>query len=239
MPLFNPSKLEKLTVVGFEKADRKLPAGPPFEAMFNPESYKEKYSIRYEDDQGLDSGGKELRYQFSPPAELVLQLILDGTGVDTIGLESLAPRPAVSQRVQNFLKLAYRINGKLHEPNWLRITWGKHLRFDGRLLNAEIHYTSFDPSGSPLRATIDATFTTDDETDRRMKLENKKSPDLTHHRTVIEGDTLLLLTQRVYGSPDHYLWVAAANGLDHFRRLTPGQELVFPPLPISATREDA
>ena len=53
---------------------------------------------------------------------------------------------------------------------------------------------------------------------------------LAKGRIVRSGDTLPLLTKQVYGSADRYLEVARVNGLDDFRRLTPGQELRFPPL---------
>ena len=46
---------------------------------------------------------------------------------------------------------------------------------------------------------------------------------------VLAGDTLPLLCQQIYGSATHYLQVAAFNGLDDFRVLEPGRELLFPP----------
>ena len=70
------------------------------------------------------------------------------------------------------------------------------------------------------------------EGERRAKEEAQKrtsSPDLTHRRVVVEGDTLPQLCREIYGSPEHYLRVAQVNGLDDFRDLSPGQELFFPP----------
>ena len=58
----------------------------------------------------------------------------------------------------------------------------------------------------------------------------KSSPDLSHVRVVVAGDTLPLLCNDIYGSPQHYLKVAADNGLDDFRQLIPGQRIVFAPL---------
>lgn len=231
MPLENPSKLEKLKITAFDSAHRTKQVGKVFEAMFNPESYQQKYAIEYESEQTLGSGGKEAQFRYSPPGELSIDLILDGSGVETIGGSGPGLRRSVADRIQHFLDTAYNINGKVHQPNWLRVQWGKHLKFDARLLEASIQYSAFAPSGDPLRATISATFTTDDETVKRLKREDKKSPDLTHHRIVLESDTLPQLSQEIYGSPDYFLWIAEANGLDHFRRLQPGQELVFPPLP--------
>ena len=53
---------------------------------------------------------------------------------------------------------------------------------------------------------------------------------MSHARLVRGGDTLPLMTQRVYGSTKLVLRVARANGLDHIRGLAPGRTLIFPPL---------
>ena len=58
----------------------------------------------------------------------------------------------------------------------------------------------------------------------------KSSPDVTHVRTVREGDTLPLLCWEVYGSSTPYPRVAAFNRLGGFRDLVVGSQLVFPPL---------
>jgi len=57
-----------------------------------------------------------------------------------------------------------------------------------------------------------------------------ESPDVTHKRTVQAGDTLPLMTERIYGDSKYYLEVAKINNLVNFRQLKPGQELFFPPL---------
>ena len=65
---------------------------------------------------------------------------------------------------------------------------------------------------------------------QRAAREKKSSPDLTHERVVKEGDNLPLMTYRIYGDPKYYLEVARVNGLTNFRKLTPGQKIVFPPI---------
>jgi hypothetical protein len=135
----------------------------------------------------------------------------------------------VSERVEEFLTLTFRMNGKIHEPNYLRVEWG-NLKFECRLDSVEIDYTSFDRDGTPLRAKLTVSLIADMEVEKRMALEDKKSSDLTHRRVVRQGDTLTLLTKEIYGTSAPYWRVAQANRLDNFRLLTPGQELAFPPL---------
>jgi nucleoid-associated protein YgaU len=68
------------------------------------------------------------------------------------------------------------------------------------------------------------------EDNLRVARENNSSPDLTHVRMVKEGDTLPLMTYRIYGDPKYYLEVAKANKINNFRKLKTGDIIIFPPL---------
>ena len=230
MALKNPFKLEKLKIKAYKS--RKRSTGDlvgTFAAMFNPESWKEKYEITYGKNQGFNSAGKEVGYARSKPSDLNLKLILDGTGATQFGIELLGKQKTVSERVKEFVDLTFRMNGSIHEPNFLVVEWGDRL-FSCRLGSAEVNYTSFNRDGTALRAELDVVLLGDKDVKKRMAEENKTSPDLTHSRIVKNGDTLPLLTKEVYGSSVHYLRVAEINNLDDFRNLLPGQEIHFPPL---------
>jgi len=231
-------KLEKLKIEAFGKRERTAASSlGTFEAMFNPSTVTQRYGNRYAQGQGATAGMNVARFANVLPASLQLQLLLDGTGVDQIGLLTLfGKNKTVGDRIDEFLKLAYRINKDVHEPNFLKVTWGKfnrHLNgdgFRGRLESASINYTSFERDGSPMRAQLDLAITADDAEDRQASGLNLSSPDLTHSRTVRTGDTLPLLTADIYGTPQHMVEVARANDLDQFRTLEPGRELLFPPI---------
>lgn len=224
-------KLEKLRISAFDTAERKgkPPPNKVFEAMFNPATYSRTYSTVWSKRQGINTSGAQLQYERSAPGELSLDLVLDGTGVDEMGIVTLTAPMTVAQRVQAFLDVAYTYNGTIHEPNHLVVEWGD-LELRCRLESVTIAYTLFGREGTPLRAELAVKLLSDDERKQRAKREDKQSPDLTHSRVVKSGDTLPLLTRQIYGSPAAYLDVARWNGLDDFRSLTPGQELLFPPL---------
>jgi LysM repeat protein len=233
MPLLN-EKLKKLTVKAYSSRARSgLPIGT-FEVMYNPVSFSQKYEISYGKNQGFDSSGRPANYARSKPRTLDLKLVLDGSGVNEMGVSSLFNRKSVSERVKDFIDLTFRINGKIHEPNYLVVEWGGKedggLIFSCRLESVNVTYTSFNRDGSPLRAELDIVLISDEEVGKRVKKEMKSSPDLTHSRIVKSGDTLPLLAKEFYGSSSFYLFVAQANNLSDFRNLTPGQELFFPPL---------
>jgi hypothetical protein len=232
MPLKNPFKLEKLKIKAYNNRDR---IGKPigtFEAMFNPASFSQRYKIQYGKGQGFNSTGKVLIYARSEPSQLTLQLILDGTGVEEIGLTALGSRQTVQERIKEFVDLTFGMSGGIHEPNYLVVEWGE-LNFWCRLGSVEITYTSFERDGTARRAELEVSLSSDTTPEKRMRTENKSSPDLTHRRIVRQGETLPLLTKEIYGSSQYYLQVAEASKLDNFRNLIPGQELVFPVLPGS------
>lgn len=229
-------KLEKLKIEAFEERARSTSLGT-FEAMFNPTTVTQRYANRFANTGAAQGVRQVARFATVAPATLNLQLLLDGTGVDQIGLLTLfGNNPTVGERIDDFLKLCYHVNGDSHEPSFLKVTWGKFSRhlggdgFRGRLASVSINYTSFDRDGGPMRAQLDIAITADDDPDRQASAIGLSSPDLSHSRLVRDGDTLPLLTSEIYGSARHIVEVARVNGLDHFRALEPGRELIFPPI---------
>lgn len=229
-----PSLSHKLNKLIFKAYSSSARSGKPvgtFEAMYNPTSFSQKYEITYGKNQGFNSTNAPVNYGRSKPRELNLKLVLDGTGVDEFG--PFPPTP-VSDRVKAFIDLTFRMNGDIHEPNYLVVEWGGKedggLIFSCRLSSVNVTYTSFDRKGAPLRAELDIVLVSDQDVKKRMKQENKSSPDVSHVRIVTSGDTLPLLCKEVYGTSRYYLQLARVNKLDDVRNLTPGTELIFPPL---------
>lgn len=224
----NLFKLEKLRFKAFKNVERTQQIGQAFEVMFNPTSWAHHYSIEYLGKQGINTSGAQLKYSQSNATKLELKLIFDGTGVHDTGIASPL-RKSVKDRVQAFLDLVWQYNGSIHEPNYLLAEWGS-LKYSCRLMDAHVNYTLFDRDGTPLRAEFKVTLMSDIAALKRALAEKKTSPDLTHARIVRAGDTLPLLTVEIYGSSAPYLDIARFNQLDDFRNLTPGQQLLFPPL---------
>jgi hypothetical protein len=231
-------KLEKLTIEAFSETAR-TPATSlgTFTAMFNPTTVTQRYANRFAATRAGQGVRQVAHFATVQPATLDLQLLLDGTGVDQIGLLTLfGDNPTVGERIDKFLQLCYRVNGDSHQPNFLIVRWGKFSRhlmgdgFRGRLASVGISYSSFGRDGDPMRAQLDISLTADDDPDRQSSALGLSSPDLSHSRLVREGDTLPLLTASVYGSSQHVVKVARVNDLDHFRSLEPGRDLLFPPV---------
>jgi hypothetical protein len=226
-------KLEKLKIHAYSAKARSGEPFGTFTAMFNPETLSREYSLVYHAAPVLKGPPQPPRVIQSPPSNLNLKLLLDGSGVNDVGLASLlAPCPPVDEQIASFLALTYGFYKKAYdtyEPNYLRVVYGD-FKFDCRLAKVTIAYSSFDRHGKTVRAELDVNLISDEAAERPPQANNPASPDMSQSRVVREGDTLPSLTKTVYGSSRHHLAVARANGLDHVRSLPPGRELLFPPL---------
>ena len=226
-------KLEKLKIEVYDDKQRSGRPSDTFEVMFNPASITTQHHNVFQRKSGQGSSSQNLFYQYTQSQDIQLELVFDGTGVTEVGLLNIFGKTkSVSDRVKEFLDLCFYRDGTLHEPKFLRLNWGQGplQNFDTRLMSVDIEYTTFDQDGSPLRAVLTTHFTEDIDPKKRVAAEKSSSPDLTHTRIVRSGDTLPLLSKEIYGSAKYYLQLAKINNLNDFRNLTPGVELIFPPL---------
>lgn len=216
-------ELKKLKLEAYKKIDySESEKMGEFAVMFNPTTYSQKYEVEYEDASGKGTSGSTQKFARIKPQEYTFDFIIDGTGVS-------AEEKDVSKVIEDFLGLTAEILSDTHRPPYLKIAWG-NLIVECILKSANITYTLFKPDGFPLRAKINATFAENIDDTKRTAQEGKTSPDVTHQRLVQEGDTLPLMTYRIYGDGSYYLQVARFNQLTDFRNLEVGSIVKFPPL---------
>ena len=221
-------ELTKLKIKGYkdERFSREIADGE-FNTLMNPETYRIRYEVSQNQNQAQGTSSTAPRFNKTLPEDLQLDFIFDRSGV----IKGFADENGVGiiDDIEKFKKIVLDYNGNQHKPNYLVISWGS-LLFKGGLKDMEITYKLFKPDGTPIRANVHATFKGFIEDNLRVARENNNSPDLTHIRVVGEGDTLPLMTFRIYGDSKYYLEVAKANKLVNFRKLTPGQQIFFPPI---------
>lgn len=209
-----------------------------FKSLLNPDRYTFNYKIEQNNNQASGTSSSAVRFNKIPPENLDLEFVFDRTGVV---VDYGSPQTDADDKVykdegngiiddiEQFKRVVFDYNGDNHRPNYLVISWGT-LLFKGTLTEMNITYKLFKPDGLPLRASVNAKFKGFVEDNLRIARENNSSPDLTHVRMVMEGDTLPLMTYRIYGDPKFYLEVAKANKIANFRKLKVGQMIVFPPI---------
>lgn len=214
--------LEKLLIRAYEQPDYSGAPVGEFQAFVNPHEITLAYEMEYDSAQGSGTTGSRMEFKKLKPGDLSLTLFIDGTGANG--------RPAdVQEEVARFQSVT-GYNGSIHRPNYLKVVWGTLQVKRCVLKSASIAYKLFKPDGVPLRAVITANFTDQSDDQTRVALAQDESPDLVHARLVRAGETLPALCHEIYGDPGRYLEVARANELDHFRALTPGTRILFPPL---------
>lgn len=214
--------LTRLSIEAYTEVERTGTPVATVEAMFNPTQYGFTHTVTYEQEQGAGDASSPQNFKAVQPVEYAFELVYDGTG-------TARDKVDVHRTVQDFLAATSELDGDIHRPRYLKVSWGT-LLVHCVLKTAAVTYTLFAPDGSPLRAKIAATFAESVDDERRVAEERKQSPDLTHEREVHQGERLPLLADRIYREPGRYLQLAKANRLRHFRRLQPGQTLVFPPI---------
>ncbi len=214
--------LTRLKIDAHRKADYSDQPVDSFTVLFNPNTYSQKYEVAYHPRQGAGDTGSPQVFKKIKPQEYTFELLFDGTG-------TAIERKEVRTEIDKFLTIAARHDSEIHRPKYLRISWGP-LVSRCVLMTAEITYTLFKPDGHPLRAKVRAVFAESVDDTLRVAEERKQSPDLTHVHTVIAGEHLSLLADKYYGDASRYVQVAAFNRITNFRRLEPGQQLVFPPV---------
>lgn len=210
----------KLTITAVGDSTKK------FEALINPNSISYKSSIQYSELGGETAGTYKPGFKFDSFGEenVDFSLLLDGTGM-------LENKKTVPELINLLKSVAYNYVGKKHEPNIVTLSWGTTLKtFQCRLKNMDINYKLFKPDGTPLRAEVSLSFVGHDNKASDVKKKTANSPDLSHLVEVKAGDNLPMLCERIYNDSSLYLEIAKINNLVNFRQLTPGMELLFPPI---------
>lgn len=205
--------------------------GDVFRAAINPADYKHAFGIAYsgtaaEDGRPLGKSGVTPKFSSVNSEKIAFSIVLDGTGV----VPDAAGR-SVADQMRQLKAIVYAYSGSDHEPNVVKIAWGRGLTgFYGRLESMTADYTLFRPTGEALRAKVDLSFISFSTQMEEALRAQRSSPDMTHIVRVRAGDTLPLLCQRIYRDASKYLEIARLNQLDGFRALVPGSELRFPPM---------
>lgn len=217
--------LERLKITGCtdEEFQDKVD-GTPYTVMINPESLRWNRRVQYNDEQPPDSSAPSQIYWYTPSDTLSFDIVIDCTGIVD------DKRTNMKTEIDALENIVFDFNGEIHRPNFVRIEWGSMMTFKGVLETFDTSYTFFKPDGTPLRAKISLSFSGYISTETVKKLDQQRSPDITHLVNVVEGMALPQLCQKVWKDDSYYVQVARYNDLNKFRDLAGIDKLVFPPI---------
>lgn len=230
--------LAKLTILPFEDVDGVMgpPAGPPFMAQYNPETYTDSVTYKYDEPEARGGNGGEARFNRVEPKKYAFELMLDGTGAGQLpgpasafAATGLPPDGLLVTGQMELFKATVGFTGNIHRPRFLMLIWGR-LVATTVLETYSVKYTMFNPAGLPVRAELSVAFREHTPKGKAALINNLSSPDIAHAVEVREGDRLPDIAHAVYRDPGYCVEVAAANGLDTLRALRPGSAVYMPPL---------
>lgn len=216
------AELTKMKIVAYKDPDFSSQLGE-YNLLVNPENYKVKNEQQYSVQETTNgSSAQTVKYKGGGTGLFELMLFFDGSGVLT--------KKKVDDQIKEVKDLIYKYNGDIHEPNYLKVYWGTQSLFQGRLKSWNINYTMLDMDGTPLRAEVTVVIMASISAKKKALEEKKNSADLTHVRTVLDGDTLPVMCYRIYGDSSYYIKVARHNKITNFRAVKPGDVITFPPV---------
>jgi hypothetical protein len=233
-------QLQKMKVVSFPDITfTPGTEGDSYTVLVNPENYSLTYEIIRTDKTAPGKASGDSTFNHVPSQSLTFKFLFDGTGViqsgGAPGGQNIMPavlgssnKIDVATDLNNFKGIVYGYDGTTHQPKYIQLQWGP-LHYNCTLQKMTVTYKLFNPDGSPLRAEAECTFTSAIDATKLAQIQNNQSPDLTHVRTIMKGDTLPLLCFREYGDSKYYYQVAKFNRLTDFKILIPGTKLIFPP----------
>jgi nucleoid-associated protein YgaU len=135
----------------------------------------------------------------------------------------------VRKRYTNKLRGLMNINGEIHAPPIVRLTWDGEV-FKGVVEALTITYVLFTPKGVPIRAKVNLTLKEYRTVEMQVAERPKFSPDVEKTHTVRRGDTLATVAFLAYNDPTQWREVARNNGIEDPRSLEPGRVLNIPRL---------
>ncbi len=235
----SPGELLKMKLVAYDDITFRSKSGDEYEVLINPESYALTYASQTNDTSAQGSSESITTFNKRSPQSLTFKFLFDGTGVITRGggglLSGLAVpglptnKPNVMADYEAFKSVVYQYASDTHQPRFVQLQWGP-LLYNCQATSMTITFKLFNPDGTPLRAEAECTFQGVIDEEKLAAIENRQSPDLTHVRTVLAGDTLPLICYREYGDSKYYYQVAQINGLTDFKKLVPGSKVILPPI---------
>jgi Contractile injection system tube protein/LysM domain len=221
------------------------------EALFNPSEIRRSRSVTWEQEHRPQQvkrwGWDDIEQTFVgvEPETLSVSLFFDtyearDTGGSSLKKQALAfvntanpfasgDSTDVTRETDPVVRLA-EVDVEMHRPPICELSWGAYPSiFTGVLTQLEQTFTMFLTDGTPVRATLDCTFT-EFETRAHAKAKELHSADVVKTRVVARGDTLHSLAAQEYNDPSLWRHIARANGIVNPRSVLPGTVLTIPKL---------
>lgn len=216
--------LLKMTILSFSSTGLKQLTDLPqvYMAMFNPNSYKTELKVNFDEQQPqkAESGKRLPRFTNVGEKQFSFDFLVDGTG-------AAGYKRDVGLDVKSFINtVGYdkKVGKDGGGVRYLMLMWGSFLQ-KCVIESISINYTLFSSLGSPLRATISATFReyNDEPSELMKKIDSFLSSDVAQSAMSVAN-----LAFSVYNAVDQTVAIASANNLDSIRVSVNGANMALP-----------
>jgi hypothetical protein len=200
----------------------------PIEVLFNPNEYTFHKKNTWTKTDILGKNVPQLEFGGGDSMSLKMQLFFDTytTGKDV---------RETTNRIWKLMNISDRLTDLTStkgRPPMVEFQWGKTWSFKAVITEIRQKFTLFRYDGTPVRATLDATFLQAKD-GGRYPGQNPTTVGRPGYkrRMVKEGDSIDWIAYEEYGDSAMWRFIADTNNLGYPHRLRPGQVLAIAPAP--------
>lgn len=190
--------------------------------MFNPFEYTVSKSNTYSEKSQNRSNTPQIEFKKAGAQTLKLSLLFDT-------YEAGEDVSRTTNKLWKFMEPKKDEGGdKKAPPPEVAFEWGV-FRFVAVITNMTQKFTLFKSDGTPVRASVDVTFTQHkDVNDYPNQNPTSGGGPVQRVWSVVHGDRLDAIAARVYGDAEKWRLIAEYNDVDNPLALRPGQKLTIP-----------
>jgi Contractile injection system tube protein/LysM domain len=209
--------------------------GKPIKVLFNPAEYSIEKSNQYQSTNIPGLATPVSQFVSGNADTLTMELFFD-TYSPSSRQGSVQAREDV-RKYTGQLAALLDIDPGLHAPPICQFIWGgpigspEGLQFKAIIEKLSQKFTMFLEDGRPVRATLNVTFKEYKTVADQLKEVGRESSDKSKIHEFKEGDSLWLIAFEEYNDARQWRDIARANKIVNPLELTPGQEIIIPPLP--------
>ncbi len=218
------SNLQAARIYEVDDAGEEKGGGVSVNCMFNPFEYTVTKTNTYKEERQNRSDVPSFEFEKAGPQTLKLNLVFDT-------YESDEDVSLTTNRLWKLMESKTRKEGNRTRkvpPPEVAFEWGV-FRFVAVITAMTQKFTLFKPDGTPVRASIEVTFTQHkDLEDYPRQNPTSGGGDIERVWRVTAGDRIDTIAYAVYGDASRWRVVADYNHLDDPLALRAGQQLIIP-----------
>jgi hypothetical protein len=199
------------------------------DVMFNPKEYTIQRSVKWEAGKNSGKNMPQMKFTNGEPASLQLELFFDTYEESGEARDVRKHTKKIWELMMIDPEILQDKKSKVGRPSEILFQWGKGEKFKAVVQSVSQKFTMFLSDGTPVRAVLTVgMLQIEDPTEQKPTNPTSQGDGGERIWTVQQGETLSLIAHRTLGDTKAWRSIAAMNGLEDVRKLSPGMVLVIP-----------